>query len=351
MATNHKAKTKESLPLYPLRIKPFISGNFAELRRTHFHAGVDFRTKQREGLKVRSVLDGYIYKISISKEMYGKAVYIQHTNGLVSLYAHLSKFNKEIEKTLMPYGVNCDTGDIEFNNLLIPIKKGKVFARSGNTGTSGGPHLHFEFRTSANNDSAWLINPFIKGLTVKDNTPASLKMIALYPIGSDSKVKELIDGMDSIFEDGASVGVYDSIGAEGSVRALDSVGSGNLYIPTDKLSKLYIARGTVGFGLEALDSIERMPFHYGLYSLVFMADNDTISAYKLDSMPLRDINTIYDHVDKPFYEQSKHKIEKSFDPNNVGVLTGEKNRTYSIRIIASDFNDNTSSIEFSLLFL
>ena len=52
--------------LYPLFIRPQIAGGFAELRRTHYHGGLDFRTHQHSGLRVRSVEDGEIYRIGLS---------------------------------------------------------------------------------------------------------------------------------------------------------------------------------------------------------------------------------------------------------------------------------------------
>jgi hypothetical protein len=52
-------------------------GNFGELRPNHFHAGFDFKTLQREGLKVYAVADGCIK----NKNFYfwkRKAIYITH---------------------------------------------------------------------------------------------------------------------------------------------------------------------------------------------------------------------------------------------------------------------------------
>ncbi|MFF7980322.1 M23 family metallopeptidase [Streptomyces sp. NPDC007901] len=64
---------------------------------------------------------------------YGNAVVIRHGNGKYSQYAHLSRIDVRI-------------GQI--------VKTGQHIARSGNTGNSSGPHLHFEIRTTPNYGSA-----------------------------------------------------------------------------------------------------------------------------------------------------------------------------------------------------
>ncbi|MFE2053593.1 M23 family metallopeptidase [Streptomyces sp. NPDC059459] len=78
---------------------------------------------------------------------YGNAVVIKHGNGTYSQYAHLSK-------------VNVKPGQI--------VKTGQSIAKSGNTGNSSGPHLHFEIRTTPNYGSAVDPVAFLrdKGVTV-----------------------------------------------------------------------------------------------------------------------------------------------------------------------------------------
>ncbi|MFE0850647.1 M23 family metallopeptidase [Streptomyces rochei] len=78
---------------------------------------------------------------------YGNAIVIKHGNGTYSQYAHLSKINVKI-------------GQI--------VKTGQSIAKSGNTGNSSGPHLHFEIRTTPNYGSAVDPVSFLrsKGVTV-----------------------------------------------------------------------------------------------------------------------------------------------------------------------------------------
>lgn len=106
-----------------------ISGNVitspygyrARFRRTH--KGVDMRAAI--GDTVRSAFDGRVRLARYERGGYGFYVIVRHTNGLETVYGHLSRF------------------------LVQPgqyVKAGTPIALSGNTGRSTGPHLHFETR-------------------------------------------------------------------------------------------------------------------------------------------------------------------------------------------------------------
>src|ERR1700733_7276529 len=76
----------------PLGIPIKLAANFGELRANHYHMGLDIRTEHKENLPVYAAADGYIYRIKIEPFGFGQAIYIRHTNGFVSLYAHLNSF-------------------------------------------------------------------------------------------------------------------------------------------------------------------------------------------------------------------------------------------------------------------
>ena len=91
-------------------------------KTTKFHSGIDIGVE--EGKDILTVQDGVvIYADWLGG--YGKTVIISHGNNITTLYAH----NSELLVKL---------GD--------KVKKGQVIAKSGNTGFSTGPHLHFEIR-------------------------------------------------------------------------------------------------------------------------------------------------------------------------------------------------------------
>jgi hypothetical protein len=82
------------------------------------HRGVDFRAPT--GTAVEAVADGRVI-LAESHYYAGNSMYIDHGNGVISLYFHLSQFD-------------VSQGDI--------VKRGQIIGRSGCTGRATGPHLH-----------------------------------------------------------------------------------------------------------------------------------------------------------------------------------------------------------------
>ena len=132
----------------PLDIPLKLSANFGELRPNHFHMGIDYRTNGVEGIKIFAIEDGYIARVKVSTFGYGKVVYINHPNGITSVYAHCSIFTGKLDSIVKQKQIEQQNFEIEFlpDSKLIPVKRGESFALSGNTGNSSGPHLHFEVR-------------------------------------------------------------------------------------------------------------------------------------------------------------------------------------------------------------
>ena len=118
----------------PLDIPLALSGNFAELRGGHFHAGLDIKTKGRQGLKVKAVEAGSIRRIRVSTSGYGKTLYIEHNNGLTSVYAHLQKFAPKIEAFIK--AIQYEKERFEVQQFLrkdeLTVTKGEIIGYSGN---------------------------------------------------------------------------------------------------------------------------------------------------------------------------------------------------------------------------
>ncbi|SDS27282.1 Peptidase family M23 [Formosa sp. Hel1_31_208] len=180
---------------HPLDVTLVLSGTFAELRSNHFHSGLDIKTQQRTGLNVYSVAQGYVSRIKISHYGYGKALYITHPNGYVSVYAHLSKFSPRIEKYIKACQYDKESYEVEVfpSPEELVITTDEIVAFSGNTGSSGGPHLHFEIRDNQERP----INPMLFGIDIKDTKPPFLSAVYAYPknrsshIDNNKKRKEL----------------------------------------------------------------------------------------------------------------------------------------------------------------
>ena len=87
------------------------------------HKGVDL--KLQTGDTVYAAFDGRVRLTNYERKGYGYYVILRHTNGLETVYGHLSKFLVKDDQD---------------------VRAGQPIALGGNTGRSFGSHLHFETR-------------------------------------------------------------------------------------------------------------------------------------------------------------------------------------------------------------
>jgi hypothetical protein len=175
--------------LAPMRGELMISGTFGEPRPNHYHSGMDIKTGGKTGWPVFAVAEGFVSRIKVSPGGYGHVIYMDHPNGLSSVYAHLDKFEPQLAKFVRNLQYQLQSFDID--TLLradqFIFKKGQQIAWSGNSGSSAGPHLHFEIRET---HSELALNPMRFGYRVKDQTPPTVSHLKFYPIAEsfyDSK--------------------------------------------------------------------------------------------------------------------------------------------------------------------
>ena len=173
----------------PLKIPPHLSANFGELRNNHFHSGIDFKTQQVINKPVYAVADGFVSRISVSPSGYGLAIYINHPEmNQTSVYGHLNSFSTQISEYVeeKQYELESFRVDIHLKPDEIPVLKGEQIALSGNTGSSGGPHLHFEIRDTKTQSP---LDPLqYVAQNVKDTQKPDLRGIAFYPINQQGVI-------------------------------------------------------------------------------------------------------------------------------------------------------------------
>jgi len=87
----------------PLGIPLEISATFGDLRPNHFHMGLDFKTGGVTGVNIHAIADGYISRVKIMPLGYGKVIYIDHPNGVTSVYAHCSSFKEPLASYIKIY--------------------------------------------------------------------------------------------------------------------------------------------------------------------------------------------------------------------------------------------------------
>ena len=165
----------------------YLSGNFSELRPNHFHTGLDYKFGGSEGEPIYAAATGWIHRIKISSFGYGNVIYLKHPSGHITLYGHLRNFNPKLHAWMKQKMYEAKQNELEISLKVgeLPIKKGELIAYGGNTGSSGGPHLHFEIRDSL--DRA--LDPLLAGYSeILDNIPPTPQKIAIVPLELDSRV-------------------------------------------------------------------------------------------------------------------------------------------------------------------
>ena len=158
-----------------------IASSFGEYRTNHLHAGFDFSTGGKNGLPVLAVADGEVRMVKITFRGYGRALYLTHADGYMSVYAHLQGFCGAVERRIAPaLAREPYPGTVDLDPPIV-VKAGDVVAYSGESG-EGFPHLHFELRK----DNA----PVTTAAFFQDQTPGTtlMRQLAFIPAGPGTAV-------------------------------------------------------------------------------------------------------------------------------------------------------------------
>lgn len=322
----------------PMKIDLILAGNFCEMRSNHFHTGLDIKTKGVEGQRLYAIADGYISRLRVSPWGYGNAIYIQHDNGLTSVYAHCKKFPKFIDSLIYEIQKSYESYIVDQNvlELKIPIKKGEFIGYSGNSGSSSAPHLHFEIRETKTEHA---INPLLFKCyqkLIKDSTKPTIKGIKFYAI---TKKGFLIPGKEKYFY---AKKVGDKI----------VINNGN---PIN-IDELLVEDSYLAIGLHALDQLDGAYNWCGIYNSKLYKDDNLIHEQKTEYMDFsvnRFMNTHQDYI--AFKQQKKH-IHKQFanviNPLPIYPLNGGKvewkNRNGNYKISVFDVHQNKVDIMFNI---
>ena len=309
----------------PLQIPLILSGTFAELRTNHFHSGLDIKTQQRIGLKALACADGFVSRIKISHYGYGKALYITHPNGYTTVYGHLNEFSPIIESYIKKRQYEKESYEIELfpNAEELPVKKGELVAYTGNSGGSGGPHLHFEIRDKEEHP----MNPMLFGIDVKDTTKPVASSIYAYPIGESASVNKSI-----------------------SKQKLKLTPIKNGEYVTESIT----AHGEIGFGINTTDRLDLAANSNGVYNIQTYLNGSQIFEIDYKQFSFDETLRINGLIDYEHFKINKERVQKLFNDKNVlslyknsknnGILNVADSTSYVYKIKVSDFKNNTTSI-------
>ena len=320
-------KYPENYFINPLKIPLILSGTFGELRSNHFHAGLDIKTQKVEGLSVLASADGYVSRINVSLWGYGNALYITHPNGYTTVYGHLKKFSPKIEAYVKQHQYEKESFVIRLypKKNELQFKKGDEIALSGNSGSSGGPHLHYEIRDVKSN----IMNPMLFGIKIPDHKFPVIQSAFAYAKNDTTQVNQSNKNVQLVL---------------------------NRQYNGDLLANTIYAYGEIGIGLDAYDRLDGALNHNGIYDLQMNVNGEKIFQFTLDKFSFAESRFINSYIDYEKYIKLKQRIQKCFIDNeynhlslykttiNEGFFTVKDSLDYKVIITAKDFEGNKTKL-------
>jgi hypothetical protein len=323
----------------PLKIPLVLAANFGELRSNHFHTGIDFKTNRKIGYNIYSIDDGYVSRVKVSPYGYGLVVYVDHYNGLTSVYAHCSEFQgglADLVKTLQEKKQNYEIEYYPPKDSL-KVKRGEVIALSGNTGGSTAPHVHFEIRDTKTENA---LNPLLFNFEIPDKRKPTIRGVKVYAL------------TDEGYRIPNKSKVLTTFGSNGSY----SVSGNTLTIPANYTSP----NGGIGFAFDAIDQLDAADNICGIFKVFLIVAGDTVYGQDMTEISFETNRQINSHKDYEDFHMRRKHFQKTFKTphnplpiyrnlKNNGVLKLLPGTTYPVNYICEDVYGNRSTLNFDLV--
>ena len=291
---------------HPLKCDVSLTGTFAEVRANHFHSGIDLRIGGKVGEPVYAAQEGFVSRINISPWGGGKVLYIDHPNGYRTVYMHLNDFVGEIADFVNDYQYSHETYsfDVTIPAGKLPVDCGQLVAHAGNTGSSGGPHLHYEIRLAATDQT---INPLYFGMRYSDPVRPQIRGIRLYPM------------------DGNPISLTsDTVSLAGSFYA----------------------------GIYATDLSEQGSGKNGVEQIELLVDDTLFFRYNTASFLFEETRSVNAIIDYPHYKSSKEyyiitrhlpalRMANHWVGGSEGIISFADSLPHKLTYIVSDYKGNT----------
>ena len=245
---------------WPTSASQRITATYGDMRTRRYHAGIDVATNGGRGYEVYAVEDGYIERLLVSTQGYGRTVYLRLNDKRVAVYAHLERFTPEIDRLVGRRQTELGQYALElhFTATDLPVRKGDVIAYTGDTGSISGPHLHFELRDQNNRP----LNPLTHGFTFPDSLWPEIAALAVIPLSPETVAH------------GSPLP---------SVIPTRKVGP-HSYVLDDTLS----VDGPFGLAIEAYDRLPGMRYRQTVYGLSLTIDGIRHYAIQFDRYQFRE---------------------------------------------------------------
>ncbi len=312
---------------WPVGATIALAANFGELRPNHYHMGLDCKTEKMQNKSIYAAADGYIARIKIEPYGFGRAIYINHPNGLTTLYAHLNDFAPEVEAYIKQeqYRLKSWKMTLDIPAGTLPVTSGQFIAYSGNTGGSQGPHLHFEIRDTKTDK---VLNPSLFGFPVPDNTAPDILRLVLY------------DRCLSVYEQ--------------SPRFISIKKVNGVYITSPSVIRANTDK--VSFAITSYDRYTGSSNQNGIYEAMLYDNEIPIVGFQLDSIGYDETRYLNAHIDYklrgsggPFVQHLSRLPGYPPGPYHEfagnGVINIEDDSIHQIKILVKDANGNTSTLQ------
>jgi murein DD-endopeptidase MepM/ murein hydrolase activator NlpD len=312
----------------------YLAGGMGDLRSDHFHAGIDIKTQGREGLPVYATGDGYISEVRVQTSGYGNVIFITHPNGFISVYGHLKTFAEPLASYVKKKRIEKQTFEIKLplQPNEFEVARGQIIGLSGNTGGSGGPHLHFEIRDIRNT----ILNPLNFGFAeIKDNLPPIFQQLIIKTLSINSRVNGEF-GKKSFYPVKQSDGTY-------------------------SVNQIINANGEIGLEMLSVDKMNGTNNSNGVTCAELFIDNEEVYYSHLEQFPNEISHDINVHNDYEIEQTRGNRFQKLFQDDgndelpiyrpsvSKGKLSIKDGKNHLISIKLWDAYENGSTINFTII--